>query len=87
MTLLILWVSRSQIATNSESLRAWFAMPAPLPPTPIAPNRNRSLGASLDASAKYGKCPEAMIPVVPILAKRLMKVRRLEAFIFINFDS
>ena len=56
-------------------------------PESLPPDIFHTLQMHHDASAKYGKCPEAMIPVVPILAKRLMKVRRLEAFIFINFDS
>ena len=58
------WVSKSHTATMSDSLRALLAMPAPLPPTPIAPNRKRSLGDLSSADVMNGKVEDARIPTV-----------------------
>jgi hypothetical protein len=48
----------------SESLRALLAMPAHLPPTPIAPNRKRSFGDLSSADVMNGKVEDARIPAV-----------------------
>ena len=51
-SLLKVELQKDQAIDSRDNLRALLATPAPRPPTPMAPKRRRSLGASFAASAR-----------------------------------